>query len=566
MPNPFEWITLLQIPLALGVVWLSSQPLGAYMAKVALKQPTSLEWIFSPLANRFYAWIGINPETEYRWQAYALCALSLNVMGAFFLVMMQMAQGFFSDKPGVGFIQSLNTAISFVTNTNWQSYTPETTLANFIQMGGLSVQMFLSAGTGMAVALAFTRAFTNYAPPQKNYRLAPLNVESNGTPPNAIKTIGNFWVDCTRMTLWILVPLSFLLTLIFIGLGISQTLYEAIASQEAIKLLGTNGGGFFNANTAHPLECPSALCNLFQVMAMLLIPFSFPKAFGYMVGEPAQGKALLKAMVILFLAALGLALFAQWQATQSTNPTVLEGMETRFGWVGTILFNVTATTTGTGATSAALSSLPPLTGLALLSNILSGAVIFGGIGSGLYLMGLYAILSVFLAGLMVGRTPEYLGKKIEAFEMKMTILALMIPAFLVLALTALATLYAPEAILNPGSHGLTEILYAFSSTSYNNGSSFAGLKADMTFYQLTTALAMIVGRFAVIAAVLALTGSLIQKPKIFPTTATFPTTGGLFVGLLISVILITSLLIFFPVLSLGPLAEQVSPWHIPIPS
>ena len=552
MPDQFEWITLFQIPLVLGVVWLLSRPLGAYIAQVALKQPTRLDRVFSPLANRFYNWIGINPDTEYRWQTYALAALSLNLMGVLFLVIMQMMQGLLSDKSGVGFIQALNTAISFATNTDWQSYTPETTLAHFVQMSGLGVQMFLSAGTGMAVAVAVTRAFMDYKPS------TTINgLKTNGDKPGGIKTLGNFWVDCTRMTLWILAPLAFLLTLIFVGLGITQSIYEAIASHEAIKLLGTNGGGFFNANSAHPLECPSAFCNLIEVGAMLLISFSFPKAFGQMVKDPAQGKVLLKAMVILFLAALGLALSAQWQAAQSLGAT-LEGMDTRFGWVGTVLFNVTATTTGTGATTAALSSLPPLTGLELLSNILSGAVIFGGVGSGLYLMVLYALLSVFLAGLMVGRTPEYLGKKIEAFEMKMVVLALMTPAFFVLTLTALAAVYAPEAALNPGPHGLTEILYAFSSTSYNNGSSFAGLKADMTFYQLTTALAMAAGRFVVIFAVLALAGNLVQKPKIPATTATFPTTGTLFIGLLISVILITSILIFFPVFSLGPLAEQVS--------
>lgn len=554
MLGQFEWISLFQIPLVLGAVWALSRPLSTYMAKVALRQPTSLDKIFSPVANRFYLWIGINPEYEHRWQAYALAALSLNFMGMAFLIILQMTQGLFSIKPGVGFIQALNTAISFITNTNWQSYTPETTLSNYVQMIGLSVQMFLSAGTGMAIALALTRAFMNYKPSEK----------ANGTKTNGVKTIGNFWVECTRMTLWVLLPLSFLVTLIFIGLGMTQTVYEAIASQEAIKLLGTNGGGFFNANSAHPLECPSAFCNLVEVGAMLLIAFSFPKTFGYMVEDPAQGKALLKAMIILFFAALGLALLAQWQATQSLGPT-LEGMDTRFGWVGTILFNVTATTTGTGAGSAALSSLPPLTGLELLSNILSGAVIFGGVGSGLYQIILYAILSVFLAGLMVGRTPEYLGKKIESFDMKMIVLAIMIPAFIVLALTAFAAVYAPEGALNPGPHGLTEILYAFSSTSYNNGSIFAGLKADMTFYQLTTALAMVVGRYVVIIGVLALAGNLVQKPKIPATAATFPTTGALFIGLLISVILITSILIFFPIFSLGPLAEQVSQWHIPLP-
>jgi len=558
MPGRFEWVTLFQIPLTLGIVWFLSRPLGTYMARVALKQATPLDRFFSPLADRFYYWTGIHPEIDHRWQTYALSAFSLNFVGALFLIIMQMTQGLFSEKSGVGFIQALNTAISFATNTDWQSYSPETTLTNFVQMSGLSVQMFLSAGTGMAIALAFTRSFTNYTPQKKTNGITTAEVK-----PNGIKTIGNFWVDCTRMILWVLVPLSFLLTLIFLGFGITQSVYEAIASQESIKLLGTNGGGFLNANSAHPLENPSALCNLFQVGAMLLITFSFPQAFGQMVGDRPQGKALLKAMVILFLSALGLALFAQWQATQSLGAT-LEGMETRFGWVGIILFNVTATTTGTGATSAALSSLPPLTGLEFLSNILSGGVIFGGIGSGLYLIVLYAILSVFLAGLMVGRTPEYLGKKIEAFDMKMVVLALMIPAFFVLVLTALAAVYASEAPLNPGPHGLTEILYAFSSTSYNNGSSFAGLKADTTFYQLTTALAMVVGRFVVIFAVLALAGNLIQKPKIPQTAATFSTTGALFIGLLISVIMITSILIFFPVFSLGPLAEQVSPWHLPL--
>lgn len=547
MPGQFDWITLIQIPLVLGVVWLLSRPLSFYMAQVALKQPTPLDRMLSPLANQFYRGIGINPEHEHYWQSYALSAITLNLVGALFLILLQMTQGLLSSKSGIGFIQAFNTAISFATNTNWQSYTPETTLANFVQMVGLSVQMFLSAGTGMAIALAVTRAFMDPKPSAKT---------------KGVKTLGNFWVDCTRMIIWVLLPLSFLITLIFIGFGMTQTVYEAIASQEAIKLLGTNGGGFFNANSAHPLECPSAFCNLIEVGVMLLIAFSLPRTFGLIVEEPAQGKSLLRAMVIMYLAALSLALFAQWPVIQAYGPT-LEGMETRFGWVGTILFNVTATTTGAGATSAALSSLPPLTGLGLLSNILAGGVIFGGVGSGLYLMILYAILSVFLAGLMVGRTPEYLGKRIEAFEMKMVVLAIMTPTFVVLVFTALAAVYAPGGASSPGPHGLTEILYGFASTSFNNGSTFASLKADMTFYQLTTAIAMSVGRFASIMVVLALAGNMVQKPKLPATMATFPTTGGLFVGLLISVIIITSILTFFPIFSLGPLAEQVSPWHIP---
>jgi K+-transporting ATPase ATPase A chain len=280
-----------------------------------------------------------------------------------------------------------------------------------------------------------------------------------------------------------------------------------------------------------------------------------------MVEDPAQGSALFKAMAILFIISLSISIWAQYNYVLSLGPT-LEGMDTRFGWIGTLLFNMTSTTTGTGATTAALSSLPPLTGLVLLSNILSGAVIFGGVGSGLYLIILYAILSVFLAGLMVGRTPEYLGKKIESFDMKMVVLAFMLPALAVLVLTAMGVIVAPEAVGNPGPHGLTEILYAFSSSTYNNGSSFAGLKIDMTFYQISTALAMIIGRFVVISAVLALAGNLVQKPKIPSTSATFPTTGPLFIGLLISVIIMTSVLIFFPIFSLGPIAEQVSTWHL----
>ncbi len=557
MPDQLTWISLFQIPLVLGIVWLFSRPLSAYMAQVALQLDTPFDKALSPLANWFYSWIGIKPEQEQRWQTYALSAVCLNVAGALFLITLQMTQGFLFHKPGVGFIQSLNTAISFVTNTNWQSYTPESTLENVIQTVGLSAQMFLSAGTALAVALAVMRAFMDHRPSTHNN-----NAKSNGTKSNGASTIGNFWVDCTRMILWVLVPLSFLLALIFIGFGMTQALYEAIASQEAIKFLGTNGGGFFKANSAHPLECPSAFCGLIEIGAMLLIVFSLPKTFGQMVGDPAQGKALLKAMMILFLSSLGLALFAQWQATRSLGP-ILEGMEMHFDWIETIFFNVTSTTTGTGATNAALSSLPPLTGLVLLSNILSGAVIFGGIGNGLYKMILYAILTVFLAGLMVGRTPEYLGKKIETFEMKMVVAALIIPAIFTLLFTTFAALYAPDGALNPGPHGLTEILYAYSSTTYNNGSSFAGLKSDMTFYQLTTALTMTIGRYVVMIAALALAGSLSQKPKIPSTAATFPTTGGLFIGLLISVILATSILIFFPIFSLGPLAEQVSQWHIP---
>jgi potassium-transporting ATPase potassium-binding subunit len=552
MPGQFEWIALIQIPIVLTIVWILSCPLSTYIARVALHQPTYFDHLFSPLANAFYKGIGINPTAEHRWQTYALSAITLNLIGAVFLILLQMTQGFFAIKPNIGFIQAFNTAISFVTNTNWQSYNPETSMANYVQMVGLSVQMFLSAGTGMAVALAVTRGFM-----QKR----TLSKITNVTAETASKSLGNFWVDCTRMVLWILVPLSFILALIFITLGLTQSPFEAIASQEAIKLLGTNGGGFFNANSAHPLECPSALCNLIQIAAMLLIVFSFPRAFGHMVGDSAQGRALFLGMLILFLTSLSLALWAQYPIIKSMGPT-LEGMETRFGWIGTLLFNVTATTTGTGATSAAISSLPPLTGLVLLSNILSGAVIFGGVGSGLYLIILYAILSVFLAGLMVGRTPEYLGKKIEAFEMKMVVLAFMLPAFFVLVLTSLGAIYVPESTLNPGPHGLTEILYAFASATYNNGSAFAGLKTEMTFYQISTTIAMIVGRFIVIIAILALAGNLVQKPKIIQTSATFPTTGPLFIGLLITVIIMTSVLIFLPIFSLGPIAEQVSPWHI----
>lgn len=541
MPGHFEWVSLLQIPLVLGISWFLSHSLGTYMAQVATGQATTLDRLLIPIANRVYRWVEINPQQEQRWQTYALSLLYLNGMGIVFLVILQMTQGLWGDKPGVGFLQSFNTAMSFVTNTNWQSYTPEITLDNRVQMVGLSVQMFLSPATAMAVALAFTRSF--------------MNRTAEG------KTLGNFWVDCTRIILWVLLPLSFILALIFIGLGIPQSPYEAIASQEAIKLLGTNGGGYFNANSAHPLECPSALCGLVQMVAMLLIVFSLPRTFGQIVGEPLQGKILFKTMAIMFLSALGFALIAQGQVTHSLGP-ILEGMEMRFGWVGTVLYNVIGTTTGTGATNAALSSLPPLTGLELLSNLLSGAVIFGGAGSGLYQVILYAILSVFLAGLMVGRTPEYLGKKIEAFDMKMVVVALMMPAFFVLLLTAAAGICTPQSALNPGPHGLTEIFYAFSSTIFNNGSSFAGLKADMTFYQITTSFAMCMGRYVVMIAVLALAGNLSQKPKIMSTAATFPTTGGLFVGLLIAVIFITSGLIFFPIVSLGPIAEQVSSWHI----
>ena len=542
MVNSPEWVGLLQIPMVLLVVFAISRPLSAYMAKVALGQPTCMDWALSPLADWFYRAININPECGQRWQSYALAVASLNLAGAAFLILLQLFQGVIFSHPGIGFLQAFNTAISFVTNTDWQSYSPEETLDNRVQMAGLSVQMFLSAGTGMAVALALTRAFMA------------------GKTEN--KTIGNFWVDCTRMVLWVLLPLSFIFGLVFITFGIPQSCYEPIASQEAIKLLGTNGGGFFSANSAHPLECPSALCSLFQTGAMLLIAVSLPLTFGKMVGEPAQGKTLLKAMVWMFGIALVLALLAQGQAIKSLK-NIPEGMETAFGWVGTVFFNVAATTTGTGATSAALSSLPPLTGMELLSNILSGGVIFGGAGSGLYQIILYAILSVFLAGLMVGRTPEYLGKKIEAFEMKMVVVAIMLPALAILALTAVASVYAPEAALNHGPHGLTEILFAYTSATFNNGSSFAGLKTGMGFYQVTTLLAMAIGRYVVIFAVLALAGSLIQKPKIPATAATFPTTGGLFAGLLIGVIAITSGLVFFPVVSLGPLAEQVSPWPSP---
>lgn len=536
----------------LGIVLLLVRPLGGYISRVAQCQKTFLDPLLKPLESLSYRFFKIDPTYEQRWQVYTLSLLCFNLIGILFLFFLQIIQSYLPFGQGIQTttLGALNTAVSFVTNTVWQSTPPEMTVSLFIQAAGLTVQNFLSAATGMSVALALTRSLISSKKPQN--------------------TLGNFWVDCTRMTLWVLLPLSVIFALILVALGVPQALKAGvwvttlegqnqllplgpIASEEAIKFLGSNGEGYFSANSAHPFENPTPLTNLLQTIAIILIPLSLTYSFGKMVGNTRQGTALLKAMVILLGASsiIGLTIILQ-------NTAVWEGIETRFGHIGTMLMSIPVTSAAAGAANASFTSLSPLSGLVFLANMLTGGVIPGGVGSGLYQIILFAILAVFLAGLMVGRTPEYLGKKIEGYEIKMVVLGILMVPFAILALTSCAVKLAPDASLNSGAHALTEIFYGFTSTAFTNGSTMAGLKAHLPFYQATTIISMLVGRYVPILAVMAIAGSLIQKPSISQSAATFPTTGALFVGLLIAVILVTGGLIFFPVMVLGPIGEYVS--------
>ncbi len=450
---------------------------------------------------------------------------------------------------------AFNTAVSFMTNTNWQSYAGETTLSYLTQMLGLTVQNFLSAATGVAVLLALTRGLTR----------------------RSLQTIGNFWTDLVRATLYVLLPLAFILAILLVGQGVVQTFSPAMhvqtleghsqiipfgpaASQIAIKQLGTNGGGFFNANSAYPLENPTPLCNFLQMLSLLLIPAALTYTYGKMVGCRRQGWAIFAAMIALFLAGLVVSLLAEYGFNPVTGIAAsMEGKEVRFGIANSVLWANATTAASNGSVNAMHSSLSPLTGLVAMFNIMLGEVIFGGVGAGLYGMLVFVILTVFIAGLMVGRTPEYLGKKIEAFEVKMSMLAVIAPSLVILVFSAIAcvTDSGLSSLGNKGPHGLSEILYAFSSATGNNGSAFAGLNANTTFYNIMLGIAMLIGRFAVIVPVLAIAGSMVNK-KIAPFSAgTFQTDNATFVVLLVAIVIIVGGLTFFPALSLGPIVEHL---------
>lgn len=542
------------------VLFLLARPLGSLLAKLIAGQPLPGVGVVENLL-----WRGLGIDTrEMSWRHYLLAILGLNLLGLALLFALLMLQGILplnpQNLPGLSWHLALNTAVSFVSNTNWQSYAGESTLSYFSQMVGLTVQNFLSAATGIAVVFALIRAFAR----------------------RSMETLGNAWVDLTRITLWVLLPLALLIALFFIQQGTLQNLlpYQPytslegvqhlmpmgpVASQEAIKMLGTNGGGFFNANSSHPFENPTALTNFVQMLAIFLIPAALCFAFGEAVSDRRQGQMLLWAMSIIFVVCVAIVMRAEWLGnphflTLGGDSTInMEGKESRFGILASSLYAVVTTAASCGAVNAMHDSFTALGGMIPMWLMQIGEVVFGGVGSGLYGMLLFVLLAVFIAGLMIGRTPEFLGKKIDVREMKMTALAILVTPALVLIGTALAMMTdaGRSGMFNPGIHGFSEVLYAVSSAANNNGSAFGGLSANTPFWNCLLAFCMFVGRFGVIVPVLAIAGSLVSK-KIQPTSSgTLPTHGPLFIGLLIGTVLLVGALTFIPALALGPVAEYL---------
>ena len=533
--------------------------LGNYMFKVFTGRKHIMKKVFGWLEKLIYNFSGIDSEEESNWKLYAFGLLLFNLIGFLVVFLLQVFQNYLPLNPAhltnVSWHTAFNTAVSFMTNTNWQSYAGETTLSYFVQLIGLTVQNFVSAATGIAVLLALIR----------------------GISRRTTDKLGNFWVDLTRATIYVLLPLSIIFAVVLTSQGVIQNFksYETIetlqgahqvipmgpaASQIAIKQLGTNGGGFFNANSAHPFENPTPFSNFLQMLAILLIPASLTYTYGKMTGSLRQGWALFTAMLVLLAAGLIISLYAEY----SSNPNfgqlkLMEGKETRFGITNSVLWSTTTTAASNGSVNAMHDSLTPLSGMVAMINIMLGEVIFGGVGAGLYGMIIFVILTVFIAGLMVGRTPEYLGKKIDAFEVQMAIIAVLAPSFVILLFSAWASItnQGLSSLNNSGPHGFSEILYAYSSAAGNNGSAFAGLNANTVFYNLTLGVGMLIGRFGIIIPVLAIAGNLAEK-KITPESAgTFRTDNWLFIALLIGVILIIGGLTFFPALSLGPIIEHL---------
>ena len=551
-------LEIAQIVLYLALLVAVTPLLGGYMQRVFDGERTFLSPVLRPVEEFIYRLSGMRPQVEQHWKAYTVALLVFNVLSFLALFLLQRLQGVLplnpQGLPGVEPWLAFNTATSFMTNTNWQSYAGETTLSQLTQMLGLGVQNFVSAATGMAVVIALTR----------------------GLARRSATTLGNFWADLVRGTLYVLLPLALLLAIGLVSQGVVQNFDANVtattltgqtqvlpqgpaASQIAIKQLGSNGGGFFNANSAHPYENPTPLSNFLQMLAILLIPAALTNTFGRMVGSQRQGWAIFATMFILFIALLGVMLLAEYAA----NPVLgvagaMEGKETRFGVANSVLWASATTSASNGSVNAMHSSLSPIAGGVALLNMMLGEVIFGGVGAGLYGMLVFVILTVFIAGLMVGRTPEYLGKKIEAREVQMATLAVLLPAASILLFTALAV--AVEAglsgRLSAGPHGFSEILYAYTSASANNGSAFAGLNANTPFYNLTLGLALWLGRFGVIIPMMAIAGSMVGKSIAPPSPGTFPTDQPLFAGMLIGVIVIVGALTFFPALSLGPIVEH----------
>ena len=562
----------LQIAIYCVLIFLFVKPFGAYMAKVFDGQRTLFSVVLRPIERGIYAVCGVNEREEQHWTAYAISVLLFSIAGFVVLYALQRLQSVLPFNPAgqsaVEQSSSFNTAVSFVTNTNWQGYGGESTMSYLTQMAGLTTQNFVSAAAGIAIAIALVRGFAR----------------------RSAQTIGNFWVDLTRCVLYVLLPLAIVVALVLIICGVPQTLgayTEAttlegakqviaqgpVASQIAIKQLGTNGGGFFNANSAHPLENPTAFSNLLEMWAILAISAALTYTFGRMVGSQRQGWAIFAVMGILFLVGMttcywaesqGNPTFAQFHVDQTPSALQaggnMEGKEVRYGITNSTIWATVTTDASNGSVNSMHDSYTPIGGMVPLVNIAVGEIIFGGVGSGLYGILLFVVVAMFIAGLMVGRTPEYLGKKLEAKEVKMAILAILIVPLSILSFTALAVVL-PVGLagpLNAGPHGFSEILYAFTSGTGNNGSAFAGLTANTPFYNTTIGLAMLIGRFMIIVPVLAVAGSLVRK-KIVPGSAgTFPTDSGLFVGLVCGVIVIEGALVFFPALSVGPVVEHLS--------
>ncbi len=552
-------LELLQIVLYFVLLILCVPLLGGFMAKIFAGKRTLISPLLAPLENIIYRLTGVRAEDEQDWRQYALALMVFNLMGFFVLFAVQVTQAILPlnpmKLPNVEPFLAFNTATSFVTNTNWQAYGGETTLSYLTQMLGLAVQNFVSAATGIAVVIALAR----------------------GLARRSGATIGNFWVDLVRSTVYIFLPLCLIFALILVGQGVVQnfnsyaqatTLSGAsqllpqgpAASQIAIKQLGTNGGGFFNVNSAHPYENPTPLSNFLQMFAILLIPAALPYTYGKMVGSVKQGWVIFATMLILFLAGFTIMLMSEYHLNPVNGLTVMmEGKEVRFGIANSVLWGAATTAASNGSVNAMISSLSPVGGGIALLNIMLGEIIFGGVGAGLYGMVIFVILTVFIAGLMVGRTPEYLGKKIEAREIKLSMIAVLLPSACILLFSAAASVNdtALASRTNAGPHGLTEILYAFSSGAGNNGSAFAGLNANTPLYNTLIGIAMWIGRFGVILPSLGIAGSMVTKRIAPPSAGTFPTDTPLFVMLLIAVILIVGALTFFPALSLGPIVEQL---------
>ncbi len=552
-----NWVDYLQVLVFLVALIALTKPIGLIMFKIFDRKANT--GLIGKIENLIYKLIGINPDTSMNWKRYLISLLIFNCIGFGFVFLIQLIQSYLPMNPqhlsNVEPTLAFNTAISFMTNTDWQSYAGETTLSYFVQMLGLTVQNFLSAATGIAVFLALTRGIKN----KMNDKL------------------GNFWVDITRSTLFILLPLSVILAIVLVSQGVVQnfnqyteiTTLEGIkqiipsgtaASQIAIKQLGTNGGGFFNANSAFPFENPTPFSNFLQVLSILLIPSALTYTYGKIVGSTKQGWVIFSVMLTILVIGLSISLFSEYSMNHSIGIAGnMEGKETRFGITNSVIWSTSTTAASNGSVNAMHESLMPLSSMVAMLNIMLGEIVFGGVGSGMYGILNFVILTVFIVGLMIGRTPEYLGKKIQAKEIQMAILAILAPSLVILVFTAISVLLpqGTSSIYEKGAHGFSEVLYAFTSAAGNNGSAFAGLNANTPFYNIMLGIGMLIGRFAVIIPVMVIAGSLSIKNITPISQGTFKTDGGLFGFLLFSIILIVGALTFLPALSLGPIVEQL---------